>query len=142
MPKILALHSCPLLEHHRARLSPASRCEIVERRARRYQAALEAAQLGHGYLTYALVEEGLKTKSADTSPADGQVFIREWLDYATRRVPQMQQNKIQEQQKQGRQLELVLKFAESDTGTQRSVQRPRVFYRREVEMNPLVVAKP
>ena len=110
--------------------------------AQGYQAALEAAQLGHGYLTYALVEEGLKTKSADTSPADGQVFIREWLDYATRRVPQMQQNKIQEQQKQGRQLELVLKFAESDTGSERSVQRPRVFYRREVEVNPLVVAKP
>ena len=110
--------------------------------AQGYQAALEAAQLGHGYLTYALVEEGLKTKSADTSPADGQVFIREWLDYATRRVPQMQQIKIQEQQKQGRQLEMVLKFAETDTGTQRSVQRPRVFYRREVEINPLVVAKP
>ena len=110
--------------------------------AQGYQAALEAAQLGHGYLTYALVEEGLKTKSADTAPADGQVLIREWLDYATSRVPQMQQNKIQEQQKQGRQLEMVLKFAESDTGTQRSVQRPRVFYRREVEINPLVVAKP
>lgn len=28
--------------------------------AQSYQAALEAAQLGHGYLTYALVEEGLK----------------------------------------------------------------------------------
>ena len=29
--------------------------------AQSYQAALEAAQLGHGYLTYALVEEGLKS---------------------------------------------------------------------------------
>ena len=29
--------------------------------AQSYQAALEAAQLGHGLLTYALVEEGLKT---------------------------------------------------------------------------------
>lgn len=110
--------------------------------AQGYQAALEAAQLGHGYLTYALVEEGLRTRSADTSPADGQIFVREWLDYATRRVPQMQQNKIQEQQKQGRQLELVLKFSESDTGTQRSVQRPRVFYRREAEIQPLIVAQP
>jgi hypothetical protein len=89
-----------------------------------------------------LVEEGLKTRSADTSPADGQVSIREWLDFATRRVPQMQQNKIQEQQKQGRQLELVIKFAETDSGKDRSLQRPRVFYRREAEMNPLVVAKP
>jgi hypothetical protein len=31
--------------------------------AQSFQAALEAAQLGHGYLTYALVEEGLKTPS-------------------------------------------------------------------------------
>jgi hypothetical protein len=33
--------------------------------AQSFQAALEAAQLGHGYLTYALVEEGLKTAAAD-----------------------------------------------------------------------------
>ncbi len=31
--------------------------------AQSFQAALEAAQLGHGLLTYALVEEGLKTSS-------------------------------------------------------------------------------
>jgi hypothetical protein len=54
----------------------------------------------------------------------------------------MQQNKIQEQQKQGRQLELVIKFAETDSGKDRSLQRPRVFYRREVEISPLIVAKP
>ena len=34
--------------------------------AQSYQAALEAAQLGHGLLTYALVEEGLKTPIADS----------------------------------------------------------------------------
>jgi len=48
--------------------------------AQGYQAALEVAQLGHGLLTYALVEEGLKTPAADSPPSDGQVSVREWLD--------------------------------------------------------------
>ena len=54
--------------------------------AQSYQAAMEAEQLGHGYLTYALVEEGLKSAAADILPKDGQVVLREWLDYATERV--------------------------------------------------------
>lgn len=58
------------------------------------QAALEAAELGHGYLTYTLVEEGLKTSAAELTPQDGKVDIREWLDYATVRVPQMQIEKM------------------------------------------------
>jgi len=33
--------------------------------AQSYQAAQKAARLGHGFLTYALVEEGLKTNAAD-----------------------------------------------------------------------------
>ena len=51
--------------------------------AQSYQAALEAAQLGHGYLTYALVEEGLKRGLADRDLKDGQVLAREWFNYAT-----------------------------------------------------------
>src|SRR5207249_11770463 len=39
--------------------------------AQSYQAALEAAQFGHGLLTYVLVEEGLKTQVADNEPKDG-----------------------------------------------------------------------
>jgi hypothetical protein len=110
--------------------------------AQSYQAALEAARLGHGYLTYALVEEGLKTNVSDLAPKDGQVWVREWLDFATARVPEMQLQKIEEQRKLGRGLELLIKFVESDTGQDRNVQRPRVFYRRETESSPLVVAKP
>src|SRR5262245_59229300 len=62
--------------------------------AQSFQAALEAAQLGHGYLTYALVEEGLKTPVADSSPKDGLVIAREWLNFATERVPQMKEEKM------------------------------------------------
>ena len=109
--------------------------------AQSYQAALEAAQLGHGLLTYALVEEGLRTGAADTEPKDGVVSAREWLDFATDRVPQMQQEKM----KQGRGLGIDIAFTEGDQKVadpeKRSVQRPRVFYRREMEIDPLVIAK-
>src|SRR5947209_12026289 len=54
--------------------------------AQSYQAALEAAQLGHGLLTYALVDEGMKAMAADEEPKDGVLQAREWLDYATERV--------------------------------------------------------
>jgi hypothetical protein len=103
--------------------------------AQSFQAALEAAQLGHGYLTYALVEEGLKTPVADIAPKDGVVIAREWLNFATERVPQMQEEKMS----QGRGVGLEIVFVE---GEKKSVQRPRVFYRRELEANPLVIVKP
>ena len=110
--------------------------------AQSYQAALEAAQLGHGLLTYALVEEGLKTAMADSEPKDGVLNAREWLDFATERVPQMQEEKM----KQTRGVGLGIAFTEGEQNIvdpqKRSVQRPRVFYRRELEANPLVIAKP
>ena len=110
--------------------------------AQSYQAAMEAEQLGHGYLTFALVEEGLKSGAADSAPKDGQVVLREWLDYATERVPRMQEAKL----KEGRGLTHKVAFVEGEEKVEdvdkRSVQRPRVFYRREPESQPMVVAKP
>ncbi|HEY5883975.1 MAG TPA: caspase family protein [Pyrinomonadaceae bacterium] len=109
--------------------------------AQSYQAALEAAQLGHGYLTYVLLEEGLKSVAADTQPKDGQVVLREWLDFATERVPQMQETKMRTTRGVGLEIAFVEgeeKVAEVD---KRTLQRPRVFYRREQEAQPLVVAR-
>jgi uncharacterized caspase-like protein len=110
--------------------------------AQSYQAALEAEQLGHGYLTYALVEEGLKSAAADLQPKDSQVVPREWLDYATERVPRMQESKMRE----GRELKHNVAFVEGEEKVaeteKRSLQRPRVFYRREMESQPLIIAKP
>ncbi len=110
--------------------------------AQSYQAALEAAQLGHGLLTYALIEEGLKTEVADNEPKDGILNAREWLDFATERVPQMQEEKM----KQARGLGVDISFTEGEKNVtdpeKRSLQRPRVFYRREMETDPLVIAKP
>ena len=102
--------------------------------AQSYQAAQEAVRLGHGFLTYALVEEGLKTGAADRDPKDGQVLLREWLDFATQRVPEIQEDDINARQ-------LEREKAKMD-GKGSDIQRPRVFYRREMERNPLVVARP
>jgi len=113
--------------------------------AQGFQAAQEVEELGHGLLTFVLVEEGLKTRAADTAPMDDQVDVREWLDYATKRVPQLQEAKMDEAAKKGLTLRFVergkrkegVEHKESDDGT----QRPRVFYRREAESHPLVVAR-
>jgi hypothetical protein len=105
--------------------------------AQSYQEALETSQLGHGYLTYALVEEGLKMMAADARPRDGQVWLREWLDYAIERVPQMQEAKVKEK----RGLGLRPGKEQGKEPEPREVQRPRVFYRREIEAQPLMIAK-
>jgi len=106
--------------------------------AQSYQAALEAAELGHGYLTYALVEEGLKQGLADRDAKDGAILGREWFNYATERVPEMQEK--------GMRSSRLLLFVETDANikdpNKRNIQRPRVFYRRELESHPLVVARP
>lgn len=108
--------------------------------AQSYQAAQEASQLGHGLLTYVLVEEGLRQGAADTGPEDGQIVSREWLDYATDRVPKMQIEKMKDARGGG----LDLSFKEEERGLtveRRNAQQPRVFYRRELEKQPLVIAK-
>jgi hypothetical protein len=75
-------------------------------------------------------------------PKDGQVVLREWLDYATERVPRMQETKM----RAGRGLKHQVAFVEGEEKVEdtdkRSLQRPRVFYRREPEAQPLIVAKP
>ncbi len=109
--------------------------------AQSYQAAQEASQLGHGLLTFALIEEGLKQAAADNDPKDGEVRLREWFDYASARVPNMQIEKM----KQARGVGIELSFTEDQELVpvlERQVtQTPRVFYRREAEAKPLIVAK-
>lgn len=104
--------------------------------AQSYQAALETAQLGHGYLTFALVEEGLRKGSADRAAKDGQVSVREWFDYATDRVPEMQE------QNSASRLLLEEDEKSKDPARVRSLQRPRAFYRREPERVPVIIARP
>jgi WD40 repeat protein len=114
--------------------------------AQGYQAAKEATQLGHGLLTYALVVQGLREGAADSRPRDGQVLMGEWLDYATERVPLMQLESMKQSRGLLGQLQKPpLAFVDGEERVanpeNRSLQRPRVFYRRELAARPLVVTK-
>jgi WD40 repeat protein len=114
--------------------------------AQGYQAAKEATQLGHGLLTYALVVQGLKEGAADARPRDGQVLMGEWLDYATERVPLMQLESMKKARGLLGQVQAPpLAFVDGEqriaSPENRSLQRPRVFYRRELAARPLVVTK-
>lgn len=92
--------------------------------------ALEAHELGsgHGFLTYALVDEGLK---AGDAAENGVVELRPWFVYASRRVPEMQAAQLQRR--------AVL--LDNTTPASEARQHPRIFYRREPEPNPFIVAK-
>ena len=107
--------------------------------AQSHQAAIEPADLKHGLLTYALVEEGLRRAAADVAPKDGTILLREWLDFATARVPQLQLERMRGAA--SRNVALAYVEGEEKLGdvTRRNVQRPRVFYRRELDSQPFVV---
>lgn len=53
--------------------------------------ALEHAELKHGFLTYALISEGLSSGLADLRPNDGRIDLEEWLNYPVERVPALQE---------------------------------------------------
>ncbi|MET0622964.1 MAG: caspase family protein [Pyrinomonadaceae bacterium] len=109
--------------------------------AQSYQAAQEAARFGHGFLTYALIEEGVRQAKADEGPRDGRVVVREWFDYASRRVPQLQVELMREaQEKRGVKVAFVQGDEQVEDPAERNLQRPRAYYRREADARPLVVA--
>jgi hypothetical protein len=100
--------------------------------------AYESEALKHSYLTYALIAEALKSKAKEADAnSDGSILLREWFDFAVNEVPKLRETNIEQKAKQkGKAVELVLV---EEAGR---VQQPRVFYRREVELQPFVVAKP
>lgn len=96
--------------------------------AQSYQAALETSRYGHGLLTYALMTESLPG-GADNRPPDGHVTAGEWLDYAAQRVPQLQSGAAGARK--------VRRHAPAGLP---AFQQPRVFYRRDVDTDPFVIA--
>ncbi|HZI88346.1 MAG TPA: caspase family protein, partial [Pyrinomonadaceae bacterium] len=93
------------------------------------EVAFEADALKHSYLAYALLEEGLKNRAADGN-RDGDIFLKEWFDYANHRVPEIRRRR------QERRKELV-----EDEPDEQKVQRPRVFYTREIGARRLLIAR-
>ncbi|MFN0110897.1 MAG: eIF2A-related protein [Blastocatellia bacterium] len=104
-----------------------------------YQAAIEPEDLKHGLLTYTLIEEGLKRAAADAAPKDGTIVLREWLNYATERVPQLQRERMRQAGNRRFKLAYVAGEERLLKAEDRNVQRPRVFYRRELESQPFVI---
>ncbi len=107
--------------------------------AQAYQPALENAELGHGYLTHALIEDGLRKMEADRRPRDGRVLLREWLDHATEKVPRMQEKKYQSEVQRLLKVKKVKQLTGKDK-LKPEAQRPRVFYRREADLQPMIIA--
>jgi WD40 repeat protein len=56
------------------------------------QAATENPWIGMGLLSYSLVVDGLQGKQADWQPQDGKIWLREWLQYGVKRVPELYQS--------------------------------------------------
>lgn len=107
--------------------------------AQSYQAALEVSQLGHGLLTYSLVAEGLEEQKADDDPRDGKIVDREWLSYATKRVPELQLDTLRSWKSAGR--AISFEQGSQDSSVQGGMsQRPKLFYRRELNFSPWVIS--
>lgn len=107
--------------------------------------ALEVLRLGdkeirHGLLTYVLLE-GLSDPRADAD-ADESLTEREWIKYAADRLPSLQLVKMQG----CRDVDVECAAESGEEGIrdlrQRSLQTPRVFYRREADPRPLVIKRP
>jgi len=97
-----------------------------------YQAAMEASQYGHGLLTYSLLD--LISHPASTG---GELYLLDWLEEAAEQVPALQRNFLE-----GSRGFSLVEGQESLAPAQRSVQRPRLFYRRDPDPNPLLVVAP
>jgi len=91
--------------------------------AQSFQAALEAGNLGHGYLTYSLLQ-ALRGDIADDRPQDGAISMQEWLDYGVFRVPELHRGGDNTTRN------LIVRKQQTE---EVDVQTPRVFYRRDLD---------
>jgi len=106
------------------------------------EAAIEAGgKYQHGLLTFALIEEGLKTRKAYRGPQMSKLTARDWLDYAVERVPQLQAGMMREEPQRN----FVLAFVEGEDAERdpykRNLQHPRVYYRNADTESPVIVSK-
>lgn len=104
-----------------------------------YQAALESAQLGHGYLTFALIQEALASRVADRAPSDGSVTVDEWFNHAIGRVPALQLDALGRATLTGRDLRFD---SDAPVAEASRLQTPRAFLKRDAASTLLVIARP
>ncbi len=121
--------------------------------AQSQQAALEAVRIGdktieNGLLTYSLLQ-AFTNKQADKD-GNKQLWEREWFDFAVNEVPLFQREAMRQRevdlknnpQTKGRSDIFYVNGDAKAKAEERSVQTPRVFYRREPEIKPFILANP
>lgn len=122
--------------------------------AQSQQAALEAVRIGdktieNGLLTYALLQAFSKPEA--DKDGNKQLWEREWFDFAVNEVPLFQREAMKQRevdlqnknpQTKDRSGIYYVNGEEKKKAEERGVQTPRVFYRRETEIKPLILSNP
>jgi hypothetical protein len=88
-------------------------------------------------VTYSLLG-GLVELKAEAD-RNREVWEREWMDYATKRVPRLQ---IEEMKQRWAEIAFVADDNHTAVLERGRVQRPRVFYSRETAPRPFLIARP
>jgi hypothetical protein len=83
------------------------------------------------------VEEGLTSGVADTQPDDKQITAVEWFEYASRRVPQLQMQALEEATSKGR----ALTFDADDRNATGRIQTPRLYRRDDATPAPVIAKR-
>jgi WD40 repeat protein len=96
-----------------------------------YQPAMEAAQYGHGLLTYALLNQ-----ISHPAGATGDMYLLDWLEEASKEVPDLQRRFMD-----GSRGFSIVENQETLAPGERDLQQPRLFYRRDPDPNPLVIMR-
>jgi uncharacterized caspase-like protein len=113
--------------------------------AQSQQSAREAVRIGgreikHGLLTYALLEAMRNPQANADRDGNLQLSEREWFDFAVEQVPLLQTERMKKCRADS-QKGFPSALDPDDSGNY-CVQTPRVFYRREAETVPLILARP
>ena len=107
------------------------------------QAAIESGKLGHGLLTYSLLQGMTKAKSTENK----EIVSRNWFQYALNEVPILQMESMRFRDAEnvlGAKGPKIFFVPGSDPNLppeKRGLQTPRMFYRREVDLAPFVVSR-
>lgn len=94
------------------------------------QSANENSRLGHGLLTYALLQEGIEQGKA--AVAD-RVEVRHWLEYTASEVPLLMQQILEARAH-------TRGFPGDLAAARAPLQYPRYYFRREPDVTPFLVA--
>lgn len=108
-----------------------------------FQVARETSELGHGLLTYSLLEGMKKAEDQAQLKADRdgneKLMEKEWFNFAAELVPGLQDQRYRKKSTD-KEMEGDKSVPVAERGKRTGLQTPRVFYRREMDANPFLIA--